>query len=330
MARKLDEIAVSVDDLEQLRAPLRAYCYRLVGAAADTEDAVQEALIRASNKLHTYDPRRARLTTWVHRIATNVCLDMLRSAQRRSISTGLRPPPSDGQDLGVPLPADHWVEPMPDSQLLGVADPADVVVRRETVRLAFVAALQLLPPRQRAAVVLRDVLTFSAEESAQILEMTVAAVNSALARGRATLDDNRLDPADVFDPSDSAQRELLRRYVAAFEAHDVTELTAVLREDVIASMPPFDWHMCGAQQIAALMASSEACAGDRLIPTGINGSAGLGQYRLDADGVLRPFALVMVEFRQGRIAHLTTFLGSGDRFAEFGLPTDDESFPAER
>ncbi|MFC7403799.1 RNA polymerase subunit sigma-70 [Georgenia alba] len=310
--------AVPVEDLEALRGRLTGYCYRMLGAAADTDDAVQETLLRAHRSLDRYDPARGRLSTWVHAIATNICLDMLRGARRRALLVDA--PPTSGGDIGPPLPPERFVEPMPDSRLLGAADPGDVVLRRETVRLAFVAALQHLPPRQRAVLVLRDVLAFSAAETAEILGTSVPAVTSALQRARTTLEAVRPDPADVVDPKDASQQELLRRYVEAFEAHDIAGLTALLREDAISSMPPFAFRLDGRKQIAAALDASDACAHDRLLPTAINGSPGLGQYRPDDDGVLGPFALVLLELRDGLVAHTVTFLGTADRFAEFGLP----------
>lgn len=308
-----------LDELEALRTPLTAYCYRLLGSAADSDDAVQETLIRAADRSDQYDASRARLTTWVHRIATNVCLDMLRGARRRAVAMDLGPA-ADGPDIGQPLPADRWVEPMPGSRLLAATDPAERLVERETVRIAFIALLQRLPPRQRAVLVLRDVLAFSAQECAEMLDTSVASVNSALQRARATLASDPPEPADVLDPEDAAQRDLLQRYVAAFESHDVTALTAVLSEDAVTSMPPFPWWLQGGTRIASIATASDACAGDRLLPTEINGVPGFGQYRPDDDGVLRPFALVLVETYAGHVVRDMTFLGSGDRFAEFGLP----------
>ncbi|MFC4049789.1 RNA polymerase subunit sigma-70 [Actinomadura syzygii] len=308
---------MAIEDLEALRLPLTGYCYRLLGSSADTDDAVQETLIRASAKRQQYDPGKAALSTWVHRIATNVCIDMLRAAKRRALVMSAE---SYGPDLGAPLPPEMWVEPIPDSRVLADQDPGEVVVGRESVRLAFIAALQHLAPRQRAVLVLRDVLVFSAQETAEILQTTVPAVNSALQRARATLAANRPDPFDVYDPEDAAQRDLLHRYVAAFESHDVAELTAVMREDAVTSMPPFRWRLDGGPKIAAITADSDSCAGARLVPCGINGGPGFGQYRPGDDGVLRPFALVSVDLRDGRIARLVTFLGTEHRFTEFGLP----------
>ncbi|MFG2243753.1 RNA polymerase subunit sigma-70 [Spirillospora sp. NPDC048823] len=311
---------VAIEDLEALRVPLTGFCYRLLGSAADTDDAVQETLIRASSRLDRYDPGRARLSTWVHRIATNVCIDMLRAAKRRALVMDVGSAAAQGPELGAPLPAEMWVEPMPDSRLLERRDAGDVVVGRESVRLAFIAALQHLAPRQRAVLVLRDVLVFTAQETAEILGTTVPAVNSALQRARASLEADRPDPFDLYDPEDAGQRDLLRRYVTAFEAHDIAGLAAVMREDAVASMPPFQWRLVGAQKIAALAGASDSCAGARLVPCRINGASGFGQYRPGDDGVLRPFALVSVDIRDERISRMVTFLGTQDRFAEFGLP----------
>lgn len=316
-------VGFSIEELEALRAPLTRYCYRLLGSAADTDDAVQETIIRAAGRSDRYDATRARLTTWVHRIATNICVDMLRGASRRALVMDLGPG-SGGGDLGAPLPADRWIEPMPDTRLFGNADPVDLVLERETVRLAFVALLQRLPPRQRAALVLRDILAFSAQECAEVLDITVAAANSALQRARVTLAAERPEPADVVDPTDPKQQDLLRRYVAAFESHDIAEMTALLRADAVTSMPPLCWWVRGGPRIAGMIAASDACVGDRLVPTAINGSPGFGQYRPGADGALHPFALVAVELRAHRVAHVVTFLGSGSRFAEFGLPDRPE------
>jgi RNA polymerase sigma-70 factor (TIGR02960 family) len=309
--------------LEPLRGPLAGYCYRMLGAVGEVDDAVQETMLRAYRNLDRYDPERAALSTWVHAIATHVCLDLLRGARRRALPWDLGPASTDGV-LGAPLTPACWVEPMADSRLPHIADPADLAVRRESVRLAFVAALQWLPPRQRAVLVLRDVLGFSAAEAAQILDASVAATNSALQRARATLEDYRPAPTDVPDPADTAQRDLLREYVDAFEAHDVERLIGLLADDVRSGMPPFPWWLHGPQSIgAAMTAGADACAGDRLLPGATaNGCLTLGQYRPDPEGVLRPFALLVLELRDNRVAEIVTYLGWGDRFADFGLPQD--------
>jgi RNA polymerase sigma-70 factor (TIGR02960 family) len=311
---------LAIEDLEALRVPLAGFCYRLLGSSADTDDAVQETLIRASTRRDQYDPGRGRLSTWVHAIATNVCLDMLRSAKRRALVVDLGQATGEGEDLGAPLPPGAWLDPMPDSRLIATRDPGEVVLERESVRLAFVAALQYLPPRQRAVLVLRDVLAFTAQETAEILDTTAGSVNSALQRARALLHSRRPDPSALDDPAGAGQRDLLRRYVTAFEAHDIEGLKAILRADAVASMPPFAWRLDGGDAIARAVGASDFCAGARLVPCRMNGAWGFGQYRPGDDGVLRPFALVAVEIGGGRVSGLVTFLGTQPRFAEFGLP----------
>ncbi len=319
---------LAIEDLEALRVPLTGYCYRILGSSADTDDAVQETLIRAWSKRDQYDPNRAGLGTWVHRIATNVCIDTLRVSKRRAVVIGVGSTAAQGADLGAPLPSDAWLDPMPDSRLIAAQDPAAVVLDRESVRLAFIAALQHLAPRQRAVLVLRDVLAFTAQETAEILDATVSSVNSALQRARASLETHRPDPFDIDDPEDAGQRDLLRRYVTAFEAHDIAGLKAVLREDAVASMPPFAWQLTGAAAIAEITGASDSCAGARLVPCRMNGARGFGQYRPGDGSVLRPFALVAVEIREGRIAQIVTFLGTQHRFREFGLPDRLEGLDA--
>jgi RNA polymerase sigma-70 factor (ECF subfamily) len=308
--------------LESLRGPLTGYCYRVLGSAGEVEDAVQETMLRALRAIDTYDPGRAGFSTWVHRIATNVCLDMLRGARRRALPWDLGPA-ATGPELGAPLPPERWVEPLAASRLAGTADPAALAVRHETLRLAFVAALQWLPPRQRAVLVLRDVLGFAAAEAAEVLATSVAAANSALQRARATLAEHRPRPAD---PPDPAQRVLLQRYVRAFEAHDVPALLAVLADDARSGMPPFAWWLDGPASIGAARAGTDACAEDRLVlGEPANGCWTLGQYRPGRDGALAPFALLVLECRAGRIGDVVTFLGCGDRFPEWGLPEVLES-----
>jgi RNA polymerase sigma-70 factor (ECF subfamily) len=208
---------------------------------------------------------------------------------------------------------------MPDSRTVHAADPAELAIQRESVWLAFLVALQYLPPRQRAVLLLRDVYAFSAQETAHALEITGAAANSALQRARSALAERRPVPADVT-AADDDHRELLDRYIAAFEAHDVAALRELLHADSVASMPPPAWWLSGRDAVAAVFAASEACAGDRLLPLRVNATIGFGQYRPADDGALRPFALVALEVRDGLVVHAVTFLGAGTRFAEFGLP----------
>ncbi|NNG96643.1 RNA polymerase subunit sigma-70 [Gordonia araii] len=305
--------------LESLRIPLTGYCYRMLGGAGETEDAVQETLLRAFRQFDSYDADRARLTTWIHRIAHNVCVDILRSAQRRAspMDLSVLGEGASANAFDDPVPPGTFVDPMPSARLLTGSDPAARVVAKESIRLAFVAALQTLTPRQRAVLILRDVLAFSALETAQILDVSTASVNSALQRARAELAATSTSSRGL---SDEEIASLADRYARAFETHDVDGLIAVLHEDATTSMPPFRWWLRGGVTIATLMGRSEACAHDRLIGIDVNGQPGFGQFRPDDDGVLRPFALIALEFRDGRIGHSTTFFGTEARFAEFGLP----------
>ena len=313
----------AVERLEAYRGELTGYCYRMLGAAAEAEDAVQETFVRAWRA--EYDPARAPVRAWLYAIATNVCLDMLRSAQRRAVAIDLAPAATPGTGLGTPLPPHAWVQPLPDA-LLG--DPAEVAAQRETIRLAFVAALQQLPPRQRAVLILREVLAFSAAEVAGLLDMTVAAANSALQRARATI--TRPAPAG---PLDDAHRDLLARYLDAFERYDVAALTALLHEDATMSMPPFTWWLRGRADIAVALAHADGtCEHARLLPVRVNGSPAFGQYRWTGAGH-EPMALVTFEVGHAGITSTTTHLDLAGEFARYGLPeflpvTDEFAAPA--
>jgi RNA polymerase sigma-70 factor (ECF subfamily) len=295
-------------DLEAHRVELTGYCYRMLGGPFEAEDAVQETFVRA---WRTFDPGRGSLRSWLYSIATNVCLDMLRSVQRRATAMDLTSPAAVGTPLGAPLPDATWVQPMPDARVL----PADEVAeRRESVRLAFVAALQHLPPRQRAVLILRDVLCWQASEVAELLSTTVASVNSALQRARATLADRKPEPLQPFD------KALLERYTKAFERHDVETLVALLHEDATMTMPPFAWWLRGRADIAtALSYGDSGCETARLVPTWANGVPAFGQYRPDENGAYRPFALVLVEFSGSLMVGSTTYLGD-HLFDFFDLP----------
>ncbi|MER6943436.1 sigma-70 family RNA polymerase sigma factor [Nonomuraea sp. NPDC000554] len=294
-----------MDDLERHRAELTGYCYRMLGSAFEAEDAVQETLVRAWRG--GYDPARGPARPWLFQIATNICLDMLRTPQRRARAMDLGPAAAPGAGLGDPLPEHRWIQPVPDSRVLP-ADPADLAVARESVRLAFVAALQHLPPRQRAVLILRDVLRWRAAEVADLLGASVASVNSALQRARAAL------PATP-EPRADVDEELLARYVDAFERYDVERLVALLHEDATMSMPPFTWWLRGRDDIRTVMLAADApCAGSRLVRTAANGSPAFGQY---VNG--EPFALVVVEPADGRIAATTAYLDPA-LFPLFGLP----------
>ncbi|MEV0617262.1 sigma-70 family RNA polymerase sigma factor [Nonomuraea sp. NPDC050404] len=297
-------------DLERHRIELTGYCYRMLGSGFEAEDAVQETFVRA---WRTYDPARGPLRPWLFHLATNICVDMLRGPQRRARAMDLSPAVVPGAALGAPLPESHWVQPVPDARVL---DPADLAVTRETVRLAFVAALQHLPPRQRAVLILRDVLKWSAAETAALLATTVTSVNSILQRARSRL------PATA--PLDAeVDEKLLARYVTAFESYDVDTLVSLLHEDATSSMPPFTWWLRGRADIRAVLlgaAPDAACSGARLVPTRANGCPAFGQYSSDGE----PFALVVLEVSGGVIVGETTYLDPG-LFPIFGLPMSFEA-----
>ncbi len=307
------------DRFEQHRLELRAYCYRMLASPFEADDAVQETFIRAWRGVAAFEGRSS-LRSWLYRIATNICLDMLRSGQRRPRPMDLGPAREPVADnLAVPAEV-SWLEPIPDALVLGADDPADVAVARESVRLAFVAALQQLPPRQRAVLILCEVLQWRAAETAELLDTTVASVNSALQRARATLAASPPQPADT--ELTEAARELLTRYVAAFEAYDVTALTRLIREDATQSMPPYDLWLAGRDDIFAWwFGPGMGCSGSRVVPApGANGMPAFGQYKPDPAGGYSPWALQVVELREGRIGELTFFLDTERLFPLFGLP----------
>jgi RNA polymerase sigma-70 factor, ECF subfamily len=302
-------------ELEQHRRELTAYCYRMLGSPFEAEDAVQETLLRAWKSLDRFEGRSA-LRSWLYRIATNVCLDMLEGRERRARPMDLGPA---GEPIieNLRTPEVPWLQPVPDSR---VADPAETVVSRDTIRLAFVAALQHLPPRQRAVLILCEVLRWKASEVAELLETSVASVNSALQRARATLEDRDLSPETAFDEPDP---ELLERYVAAFEAYDFDALTSLIHEDAIQSMPPFDLWLNGREDIFTWWnGPGIGCKGSRVLPVvSANGSPAFGQYKPSESGDgYEPWALQVLELSGGGIAELTFFLDVETLFPLFGLP----------
>ena len=310
--------------LEEHRVELRAYCYRMLASPFDAEDAVQETLVRAWRKFDTFEGR-ASLRSWLYRIATNVCLDMVRSAGRRARPMDLGPAREPVAANLNALPETTWLEPVPDSLVLPAdGDPAQVAVSRESVRLAFVAALQHLPPRQRAALILCEVLQWKATEVAALLDTTVASVNSALQRARATLEHSNLSLPDapVGSVPSAADRALLDRYVRAFEAYDVQALTVVIHEDATQSMPPFDLWLSGREDIFTWwFGPGIGCSGSRVIPSvSANGSPTFGQYKPAPTGGYEPWALQVLELRDGKVAELTFFLATESLFPLFGLP----------
>ena len=311
--------AVAPGDLEDYRPALTAYCYRMLGSPFEAEDAVQEALVRAWRNLDRFEGRAA-FRSWLFRIATNVCLDMLKSTQRRARPMDLGPAREPVEaNLNIPLEA-RWIEPIPDSVIQD--DPQEIAIGRESVRLALVAALQRLPARQRAALILHDVFRWEAREVAELLETSVAAVNSQLQRARATLGKNSPSSSDALPLLSPADRALLERYVAAFERYDLDALTSLIREDAIQSMPPFDLWLRGRDDIFAWwLGPGIGCRGSRLLPTvGANGCPAFGQYKPSPDGGYQPWALQVLEVSAGRIVELTFFLDTARLFPLFRLP----------
>ncbi|MEV6924570.1 sigma-70 family RNA polymerase sigma factor [Dactylosporangium sp. NPDC051485] len=308
--------------LEPYRTELTGYCYRMLGSAFEAEDAVQDTFVRAWRGFERFEGRSA-LRSWLYRIATNVCLTMLGSAQRRVRPMDLGPAGSGrASDPGEPRPEQIWLGPAADGRVLPeVADPADVVAARESVQLALVAALQHLPPRQRAVLILREVLAWSAQEVADLLGTSVPSVNSALQRARATLAATDVT-ADVADPLDEEQKALLARYVQAFEAYDLEALTVLLREDATLSMPPLPLWLRGPDDIVAwMLGTGHGCRGSRLVPVAANGMPAFGQYRPSLTGAGHdPWALIVLELSGGRIAALNNFLDTPRLFPLFGLP----------
>jgi RNA polymerase sigma-70 factor (ECF subfamily) len=304
-------------EYERLTRELTGYCYRMLGSPFDAEDAVQDTMVRAWREYGRFEGRSS-LRTWLHRIATNVCIDMLRKRSRRTVPMDLQPPTrAEGAVIPPPLGERTWVLPIPDARLAdGGADPADQVVSRETVRLAFVAALQRLTPRQRAALILRDVLEHSAAETAALLGTTVASANSALQRARATVPSiSEADPAPGrADPA------LLAEYVAAFEAYDVPRLTALLRNDAVNSMPPLPLWLRGRDEIRTwMLGPGSECRGSRLLPAAANGCAAFAQYRPDGRGGFYPWAMQVLETDGSQITGLHCHVFP-DLFTYFGFP----------
>jgi RNA polymerase sigma-70 factor, ECF subfamily len=311
--------------LEQHRQELTGHCYRMLGSAFDADDAVQETMVRAWRSSDQLEGSAA-LRSWLYRIATNVCLDMLRGRSRRARPMDLGPAGSAENPVLDTLAEATWVLPIPDNRVLAAScDPAELVSSRQTIRLAFVAALQRLPPRQRAALLLKEVLSWEAAEIAELLGMTAASVNSALQRARATL--GHEERADLHEPTDEAQRSLLGRYVAAFERQDVDALVSLLREDATWSMPPYRLWLRGRPSVHAwLLKVGEGCRGSRLLPVAANGSFALGQYRPSGPGgAFVPWAIQVIEVSAGEIVGVCSFLDAERLFPLFGLPLRPET-----
>jgi RNA polymerase sigma-70 factor (ECF subfamily) len=303
------------EELEQHRAALIGHCYRMLGSAVDADDAVQETMVRAWRNREQF-AGRSSLRTWLYRIATNVCLDALSERARRERPVEAGPIGSLGDELQT-RPREHWLEPIPDAQALPAdADPAERTILKQSIRLAFVAALQHLPAKQRAALLLTDVLGWSAAEVAESLDTSTASINSAVQRARATLATRDLgQPRPALSPT---QESLVERYLAAFERYDIDALTALLHEDATISMPPYTMWLRGHEAIAAWMLGPGAgCRGSRLVPTWASGQPAFGHYR---NGGATPWALIVLELSDERIAAVTSFLDTETLFPRFGLP----------
>jgi RNA polymerase sigma-70 factor, ECF subfamily len=302
--------SATADQLELYRRELTGYCYRMLGSAFEAEDAVQETMLRAWRSLDRFEGRSA-LKSWLYRIATNVCFDALSGRERRARPMDLGPAEEPLFENLAELPEVTWITPLPT--------PDELAEQRETLRLAFVAALQHLPPRQRAALVLCEVLKWQASEAAELLETSVASVNSALQRARATL-----ATADTTAPAelDDATRALLDRYVSAFEAYDIDRLTELLHEDAIQSMPPYSLWLEGRDDIFTWwFGPGIGCKGSKLVPVGLaNGMPAWGQFKPSPEGGHEPWALIVPEVSEGRIVELTFFLDTERLFPLFGLP----------
>src|SRR5262245_41173769 len=312
------DMQVDATQLEAHRAPLTGHCYRMLGSAWDAEDAVQETMVRAWQGLDRFEGRSS-LRTWLYRIATNVCLDALsdRSRRARPMEDG---PNGSVEDHLETRERTYWLEPVPDDRVLpSDANPFELAALRQSIRLAFVSALQHLPPRQRAALLLSEVLGWSSAEVADCLDMSVAAVNSALQRARATVASQQ--GTTTNEPLSDDKSLMLEKYVDAFHRYDVDALVALLREDATLSMPPYTLWLRGHDTIKSwLLGPGKGCNGSRLVPTRASGSSSFGQYRPAPGGGHKPWALIVLEFDRDGIVAWNSFLDTEHLFPLFGLP----------
>jgi RNA polymerase sigma-70 factor, ECF subfamily len=321
--------SITADELESYRLELTGYCYRMLASPYDAEDAVQETMIRGWRGLERFEDRPADnggLRAWLYRIATNVCLDMLKGRRKRALPIELGPAGAGTSAMGSPRAEATWVQPILDRMFTGASgDPADEVIGRETVRLAFVAALQHLAPRQRAVLILRDVLSWRASEVALLLETSEEAVNGVLKRARATIASANLASARPDSPE--IESELLANYIDAFQRDDVEALVALLHEDAIITMPPFELWIQGIAGIRTFLASMHAEAGrDRVLALSANGCPALAVYRPNRSGAFVPYALMVLEVARDRISAIHAFLDTS-LFPVFGLPLGDQFLP---
>jgi RNA polymerase sigma-70 factor (ECF subfamily) len=307
--------------LEAYRRELTGYCYRMLGSGFEADDAVQETMMRAWRGADGFEGRSA-LRSWLYRIATNVCIDMLKGPQRRAMPMDLGPSSTAAAVIPDALPEASWVLPIPDARVSPAGgDPAELTAYRESIRFAFVVALQHLPPRQRAILILREVLRWQASEVAELLDTTAVSVNSALQRARASLGAAGVS-IDAGQPAglDAGQQDLLNRYVDAFERYDVPEFVSLLRADATFSMPPHPMWLRGPAEVSGwLLGQGLGCRGSRLVATAANGCAAFGSYRPAGPGAHEPFAIQVIETSGGRISAIHNFLFP-ELFAAFGLP----------
>jgi RNA polymerase sigma-70 factor, ECF subfamily len=304
------------------RAELLAHCYRMLGSVQDAEDQVQETLIRAWRSYGDFEGR-ASVRTWLYRIATNACLRALENSSRRPLPSGLGAP---GEDPAAPPAAGRpevpWLQPMPDVLVsAGPADPASIVTSRSSMRLALIAAMQYLPARQRAVLILRDVLQWRAAEVAELLGTTTVAVNGMLQRARARLSEAAPAEDDIHEPASPDDRALADRYAAAFENADIAALTELLREDAVLEMPPLPtWFAGRAAVLAFVRAQVLRDAGlFRLIPTAANGQPAFAAYLRDAGGPYRAHGILVLTIATSRVTRATMFMDPG-LLATFGMP----------
>ena len=317
----MSSVAIDTDttkqdlDLEPFRRELTGYCYRMLGSGFDAEDAVQETMVRAWKSADRLQERGA-LKSWLYRIATNVCYDMLQGSQRRARPMDMGPASTAESQLDAGLPEEMWIQPLPDASL----DPAELTASKETLRLAFVAALQHLPARQRAVLILREVLRWQASEVAELLDTSTASVNSALQRARATMDELELDTSGPAAVDDGEQQELLSRYVEAFERYDVAKLVTLLKDDVVFNMPPFELWLQGPEEVYNwMLGPGIACKDAKVLLTRANGCPAVASYKPSEPGVWSPFNLAVLEMSGGKITGITNFL-EPELFPAFGLP----------
>jgi RNA polymerase sigma-70 factor, ECF subfamily len=315
---------VTEAELESHRSALVGHCYRMLGSAFDADDAVQETMVRAWQKAASFEGRSS-VRTWLYRIATNVCLDAIadRKGRTRPFLDG---PICTPDDELVARERTHWLEPIPDARALPAdANPHELVVLRQSIRLAFVTALQHLPPRQRAALILTEVLGWSAAEASECLGMSVAAVNSALQRGRATLAARQVSLPGASDTASAALSDeeelLLDRYLEAFQLYDVEALVSLLKEDATLSMPPFSFWLQGRADIRSWLAGrGSGCRGSKIGPVMASGVPAFAQWRPEPAGGFFAWAIIVLELDGGSIGSWNSYLDVEKLFPLFGLP----------